>query len=183
MADAQPAVAPRTLTEHEAYAIAADRVVRETADLTSKVGKLETEVADLKAKLDVSETAVASEKAARETAEKALTDFKSETEQAREVAARRGEREKKVREVAKHMKDDWFSEERIGRWAAMEDTQFTEYVAEIAALGGSTAPAAASAPRETAMAGAAVKPAGTDSGFGPMAQMFGARRGVTVNGQ
>ncbi len=183
MADVKPAETPRTLTEHEAYAIAADRVVRETADLTDKVGRLETENAELKAKLDVSETAVASEKAAKETAEKALADFKAETETAREVAARRGEREKKVREVAKHMKDDWFSEERIGRWAAMEDAQFSEYVAEIAALGGAAAPAPATAPRETAMVGAAVKPAGTESDFGPMAQMFGARRGVSVNGQ
>jgi hypothetical protein len=183
MADAQPAEAPRRMTEHEAYAIAADRVVRETADLTSKVGKLESDVADLKAKLDVSEAAVEKEKAAREKAEKDLNDFKTETETQRQVASRRGEREKKVREVAKHMKDDWFNEDRIGRWAAMDDAQFGEYVAEIAALGGTTAPASA-APRETAMVGAPVVPAGTgDSQFGPMERMFAHRRGVTVNGQ
>lgn len=176
----EPANAPRTLTEHEAYAIAADRVQRETADLTKQVEERTREVAELKAKLDVSDAAVASEKAAKETAEKALADFKAETEQQREIASRRGEREKKVREVAKHMKDDWFSEERIGRWAAMEDTQFTEYVAEIAALGGTTAPTG-SAPRETAMTGAPIVP-GT-VGTSPLEQIFQFRGGANVHGK
>jgi chromosome segregation ATPase len=180
MADAQPAEAPRHMTEHEAYAIAADRVVRETADLNEKVSKLESDVTELKAKLDVSEAAVATEKAARETADKALADFKAEAETQKEIAARRGEREKKVREVAKHMKDDWFSEERIGRWASMEDAQFGEYIAEIAALGGSSVPAG-TPPRETAMVGAPVVPAGSGD-TGPMERMFAHRRGVTVNG-
>ncbi len=176
MAD-EPAGTPRPFTEDEAYAIAADRVVRETADLTQKAEALTSEVAELKAKLDVSDAALATEKAAKETAEKALADYKAEVEQHREVAARRGEREKKVREVARHMKDDWFTTERIDRWAAMDDAVFGEYVAEIAALGGGVAPAGGP-PRETAMSGDPVIT--SPAAGGAMETMFRLRKGVTV---
>lgn len=146
---------PRTLTEDEAYAIVADRVKRETADLTAANTTLTTENAELRSKLDLAEAGQATEKVGRETAEKALVDFKAEAETAAVVAARRGEREKKVREVAAHLKDDFYTDERRTRWAAMDDATFDAWCQDMA---GSTALNPGSPPRDTAMKGAPVDP-------------------------
>ena len=144
---------PRTLTEDEAYAIVADRVTRETAALTGQVDVLTRENAALQSKLDLSEAAVATATAARETAEKATADLTAATELAREIAARRDERGKKVREAATALKDDFYTDARLDRWAAMDEAAFTTYVAELAEL--APAPVTTGAPRETAMRGAA----------------------------
>ncbi len=173
-----PAKTPvRTLTEHEAYAIAADRVNRETAELTANVEKLTKENAELSGKVDVAEAALATEKAAKETAEKALADFKAEVENERQVAARREARVAKVREVAAHLKDDFYSDERITRWAKMDDEAFTAYTAELAAVSTGATPVAAGegAPRETAMAGSQVKTGTPVASVG--SKLFELRRG------
>lgn len=172
---AEPATqSPRTLTEDEAYAIVADRVSRETASLTTKVDDLTRENAGLQSKLDVSEAAVATEKAGRETAEKALADYKASVETDREIASRREGRVAKVREVAAHLKDDFFTDARTQRWAAMDDEAFAGYVAELAELSTGVS-AAAGAPRETAMRGAT--PAATEA-TGNAGRLFDIRRGA-----
>ncbi len=178
MADVQPG--PRTLTEDQAYAIVADRVQRETADYKAQIETLGKEKAELQSKLDVADAAVKTEKTARETAEKALTDYKTSIETEKAQAARSVERVAKVKEVAKHLGDDFYTDERKLRWAAMEDDAFSSYVSEMAAAckdipaPGSTG---TGAPRETAMVGAApVAPSG-----GSAAQrMFDLRRGVSA---
>lgn len=154
---------PRLLTEDEAYAIVADRVKRESAELTTKVGALETEKADLQAKLDVADAARETAEQAKVAAEKALADYKADQEKQREVAERADDRLKKVREVASHLKDEFFTTERKQRWASMEDEAFESYVKELAELaeaaGVKKNDTVDGAPRETAMKGDAVKPA------------------------
>lgn len=168
---------PRTLTEHEAYAIAADRVQRETADLNAKVETLTTEKAELSSKLDVAEATLAIEKTAREKAEKDLEDFKGQVETERQVASRRDSRTAKVREVAAHLPADFFTDERITRWALMDDAAFDATVAEMAALANVSVPAGTStgtAPRQTAMNGAPVVKA---PGAATAQRLFDLRRG------
>ncbi len=145
---------PRQLSEQEHQAIVADRVDRETAALKAENDQLKTEKAELESKLDVAETA-------RQTAEQALADFKAETEQAKEIAERSDARVAKVREVAAHLKDDFFTDARKARWAAMDEAAFEDYVKEMAeASGGVTTPTTSTSqpPRETAMHGTPVTP-------------------------
>lgn len=169
--------ATRTFTEGEAYALVADNVQRETAALTSKNDGLTREVADLQAKLDVAEAAKSAADTARETAEKALEDFKAETVAEREQAARRETRVAKVREVAGHLKDEFFTDERAVRWAAMDDEAFASYCTELAELAPpkpeGAATTGATAPRETAMAGTQVTgDAGKSKGLSALAGFY-----------
>lgn len=154
-APAAPA-APRMLTEGEAYAVAASEVQRETAALTSEVETLKSEKAELEKKLDLETSAKAAAEQAREKAEKDLADYKAEQELKAEQASRSESRVAKVREVASHLKDDFFTPERAARWAAMEDTEFDAYVAELAEVspkGEAADKANGEVPRETAAAG------------------------------
>lgn len=148
----------KTYTEDEHVAILADRVTRETASLTAERDQLKTEKADLESKLDVETSAKAAAEQAKETAERELAEFKAQIEQEREAASRKDERLAKVREVAKHLKDEFFTDEaRVARITAMQDDVFEGYVADLAATatvaGNGTTPVV---PRETAMAGTKV---------------------------
>lgn len=159
-------VTDRTFSEDEAYAIVADRVARETSEMTSKIQTLEAEKADLANRLDV-------ETAAREAAEQRATAAEAkheeflkalETEKAKE--SRKEERLAQVREAASHLTDEFFKDEsRVDRIVAMEDDVFEGYVKDLrdaAAL----APKNGEIPRETAMEGEKVTPKGAESAAG-----------------
>ena len=147
----------KTYSEAEHIAILADRVSKETADLTAERDQLASAKTELENKLDVAESAkTAAEQEAAE-AKKSLEDFKAEVESDREAAARKDERIKKVRESAEHLGDDFFEDEaRVQRITAMKDEDFEGYLADLKATakvpaGGKTT---THVPRETAMAGA-----------------------------
>lgn len=177
MGDEPNKPAPRTLTEEQAYAIVADRVVRETAELTAEKDRLSTENAELRSKLDVAEAGQATEKAAREKAEQDLEAFKGQVEDDKAAVARRSARADKVREIAASLKDDFYTDERIGRWAAMDDDAFEKYCDDLKA---SVGPSTGEPPRETAMKGAPVQPAGE---VGNAERMFALTRGGALNGK
>lgn len=158
---------PRQLSEEEHKAIVAALVARETSELRAENDSLKAANGDLQDKLDVAETARQTAESAKETAEQALTDYKAEQEQAKEVAERVDERVAKVREVASHLKDDFFTDKRKQRWAAMEEDDFADLVKEMAAAsGGTTQDDNNEAPRETAMHGREVKPKDSQRGAG-----------------
>lgn len=147
----------RTFTEGETYALVADNVQRETAELTGKVKQLETEKADLQSKLDVAEAARETEKAAKEAAVQELADYKQTVEAEKAAVGRREERVGKVREVAKHLKDEFFTPERAQRWSEMDDEAFAAYIKELAELAPAGSTTGNQPPRETAMAGKSVE--------------------------
>lgn len=150
---------PRTFTESEAYALVADNVKRETADLTKQVETLTAEKAAAEKEREELQKQVDVTEAAKTKAEQDLADYKAEQEKARETAARRGERTDKVREVAKHLKDEFYTDARMDRWAAMDDEAFDAYVAELAEVSAHTegeTKTDSKPPRETAMAGTSV---------------------------
>jgi hypothetical protein len=158
-------------SESEHLAILEDRVNRETAEVTAERDQLKSEKAELESKLDVETAAkVAADKRA-EDAEKALEDFKAEVAAKEEAAAKKGERLEKAREAAKHLDDDFFTDEaRVTRIVAMSDEVFEGYVADLAA----TAKVAGNAgngtvPRETAMQGS---PAGGTEKVAPAGAGF-----------
>lgn len=168
---------PRQLSEQEHQAIVADRVDRETAALKAENDQLKSEKAELENKLDVADTARQTAEAAQATAEKALEDYKAEQEQAKEIASRTDTRVAKVREVASHLKDDFFTDARKARWAAMDQDAFDDYVKEIAeaSTGKKVETDGTQPPRETAMRGTQV--VGTEDKRGNGKNVLAMRRG------
>jgi len=180
MGDEPNKPAPRTLTEDEAYAIVADRVKRETAELTAKNESAEREIAELRGKLDVAEAGLATEKAAREKAERDLEEHKNQVEAEKAALARTSEREAKVREIAAALKDDFYTDERKRRWAAMDDAAFQTYCDDLKATVGVAGAASGAVPRETAMKGDPVTPA-PDTGNAD--RLFALTRGGAPSGE
>jgi small-conductance mechanosensitive channel len=149
----------KTYSESEHLAILADRVAQETASLSTERAALQGERDELANKLDVIESAkTAAETRATEVAAE-FEKFKSEVEQEREAAARKDERITKIRESAKHLKDEFFTDEnRIKRIVAMDDAGFEGYLLDLTASAlpaGSTS--TADVPRQTAMVGSPVE--------------------------
>jgi chromosome segregation ATPase len=150
----------KTFSESEHIAILADRVSKETADLTAERDQLVAAKTELENKLDVAESAKTAAEQKAETAEQALADYKAEVEHEREAAARKDDRIKQIRESAEHLDDTFFADEaRVNRIVAMKDEDFEGYLADIKATAKPAATTTTStAPRETAMAGTAAIP-------------------------
>lgn len=159
MADTQ--VADRVFSEDEAYAIAADRVARETAELNQTIETLKAEKADLETKIDVEvaarEAAEQRAKAAEEAHEKFVADLEAE----KAAESRKADRLAKVREAASHLPDSFFEDEaRVQRIVAMDDEHFEGYLADLRETAKDAAPRTTEndPPRETAMQGDKVAP-------------------------
>jgi len=157
----------RVFSEEEAYAIAADRVARETSDLKAQIETLGKDKMELANKLDVE---IAAREAAELKAKEAETKHEehlAQVEAEKAALARKDERLAKVREAASHLTDEFFKDEsRVERIISMEDDAFDGYVADLrdaaaAAPAGDGAP-----PRETAMEGDKVTPKGAESAPG-----------------
>lgn len=159
----------RTFTEGETYALVADNVARETASLQAEKAELETTVTTLKAENADLQNQLDVAVAAREKAEQDLVDYKADLEEKAAMAERREARVAQVREAAAHLKDDFFTDERAQRWAAMETAEFDTYVAELAAVSAgvttSTQPTAETAAAQTSMSGEPVETKSTKGFF------------------
>ena len=163
----ETATEPRVFSEDEAYAIAADRVARETSELNEQITALQAEKAELATKLDV-------EIAAREAAEQQVTAAKAEHEEfvagieaEKARLARKDERISKVREAASHLSDEFFADQgRVERILAMDDDAFDGYIADLKDAATHAPQPDGQPPRETAMHGDSVKPKGSDSALG-----------------
>lgn len=152
----------KTFSENEHLAILADRVTKETANLTAERDQLVTEKTELENQLDVETTAKTAAEQRADEAEKALADYKTEVEQERESAAKKDDRLARAKEVV--LDDKFFEDEsRVTRIVAMSDEQFDGYLADLGAASKSAPQTTTtSIPRETAMAGAgADKPTAT----------------------
>lgn len=153
----------KTYSENEHIAILADRVAKETADLTAERDQLVSGKGELETKLDVAESAKQAAEQRAADAEKALEDFKAQIETEREAAARKDERIAKAKETASHLADDFFEDEkRVARIVAMADEDFEGYLADLASTS-TTTKTTTVVPRETAMAGQQVAGTGTES--------------------
>ena len=146
----------RTFTEGETYALVADNVARETAALEAKKAEMQTTITSLEAEKAELQTQLDLAVAGKEKAEQDFEDYKAEQARVAEVAARQEERVAKVREAASHLKDDFFTDERAARWAAMEQAAFDDYVAELAAVSEGVKPAEETPSAETAAAQSAI---------------------------
>lgn len=118
----------RTFTEEEHFALVADAVSREVASATDALSQENT---DLKARVDVLEAEKAAEVEAKNAIQAEFDQFKADLETAREVEARKESRKAAVKEVAGSLSDDYFTDERVQRWAEMADEAFADLLDDL----------------------------------------------------
>lgn len=167
MAETTPTL-DRVFSEDEAYAIVADRVARESAELKDKIATLESEKAELANKLDVEIAAREAAELKAKEAEAKHEDYLAQVEAEKAALARKDERLSKVREAASHLTDEFFADEaRVARIVAMDEEQFDGYVADLRETAANAPkPDGEQPPRETAMAGDRVAPKDAESAKG-----------------
>lgn len=122
---------PRTFTEKEHEAIVADAVQREVAAATASKDE---EIQSLQARIDALEAEKASLETEKADAIRELEDFKSSQEREREIAERKDERVAAVKRIsARDLPEEYFTEERVTRWAEMADEAFDALLDDLAA--------------------------------------------------
>lgn len=123
----------------ETAAVTAAKEEAETAltDLTTQKADLETRLSESEARIGVLEAEKASAEASAEAARAEFAEYKAEQVREAEIAERREARAKRVKAANANLDDAHFTEERIGRWAEMNDDAFEAVVAAYEA--GSTA--------------------------------------------
>lgn len=141
---------PKTYTEDEHLAVLADRVAKETAELTTKVTELEAANVALKASNDVLEAEKAGLNTSLETERAAFVAFKEELEKAAAISAVTEERAAKVKELTPFA-PDFVTPERSATWATMEQAAFDALCEGLEAA----KPAAGSAREAAAFSGGA----------------------------
>lgn len=143
-------------TEEQHVAILTDAVARETAalqsvkdELETRADTLETEKAEAVTALteaqnrnDVLESEKAAETARADAAEKAFADFKAEQAHQEAVVAARVERAEAIKAADPSLEEDYFSEERVTRWAEMSAEQFQSLVNDLTEAAAKRKPAA-----------------------------------------
>lgn len=128
-------------TETQLETLVSDGVARETAALTevneelrSQVDTLTSEKAELETTVTTLETERDTERAAKEAAIQEFADFKAEQEEAAAQAALRDDRVKAFKEAAGALHgEDYYTEERAEKWAAMPEDIFTDTLETVSA--------------------------------------------------
>jgi len=145
-------------SREEHVAILAARVTAETETITADRDRLKAENDDLRGKLDVADAAKLAAEQAKATVETDFETFKTETAEREAAAGRKDARIAAVQEKAKHLTDDWFTDERVERIIAMKDEDFDVYVSDLASVvpAGEDGAKLREVPRETAMKGSQV---------------------------
>lgn len=167
----------RTYSAAEHDAILTSTVERETAALREEVAELRQRAESAETRVDVLEAERAAVNARADAAEAEFAAFRERLEAEQAAAARQDERVGRVREVAKHLGDDFFTDARAQRWAAMEQAAFDEYLGDLATAAaklGQSGPV----PAETAMATA--RPASADPNQPSKTRRLLAARRVTT---
>jgi len=118
-------------TEDQHFALLTAAVERETAELSTAKGELEAQVAsltesqtELQTRVDALEAEKASLTAARDEAVKEFEDFKADLAEKAEVEARKADRIAAIKAANSDLDDEYFTDERVNRWAEMADEQF-----------------------------------------------------------
>ncbi len=132
-------------TEAQHVAILTDAVARETASLSTVKDELdaraevlatekaaaEAALSEAQTKLDVLEAEKAAAVQRAESAEKAFEDFKAELERAAQIEKAKEERVQAIKAADTSLENDYFTDERIQRWAEMADDQFALLVTDL----------------------------------------------------
>lgn len=118
----------RTFTEGEAYALVEEAVRRETAAAQAELAAATEKVTSVSNEKDALELRVTAAEEARAKAEQDLADYKAQVEREKAQEALRETRVAAVAEAAPKLE---LTDERTARIVAMDDEQFTDYVASL----------------------------------------------------
>lgn len=99
--------------------------------LESEKAALATELSEAKSRIDVLESDKVTAEAAAETARTELADFKDFLAKKKDVEDKKSSRKDRVKAANEHLGDDYFSDERVTRWAEMSDEGFDALVSEM----------------------------------------------------
>lgn len=137
----------RTYTDVEHAAILEAEVARETAELRAstedlrsehaalqeKATGLEAEKAEFLNRVDVLEAEKSAAEAARDAAVQEFADYKTEQERAAQVETMKIERAAAVKAAFEGVEDDYFTDERVARWAEMSAEAFETVLEDLKA--------------------------------------------------
>lgn len=138
-------VADPKYTEEQHIAILTDAVTRETASLSSVKDELEarievmdtekaaaaTQLAEALTKADLLEAEKAAETQRADAAVAELVAFKVDLERAELIEKAKSERVSAIKAADESLDDEYFTEERVQRWAEMADDQFAVLVSDL----------------------------------------------------
>lgn len=117
----------------------------EKSELQSRVETLEsekaaiaTELSEAKSRIDILESDKVTAEAAAETAKTELADFKDFLAKKKDVEEKKSKRKDRVKAANEHLGDDYFSDERVTRWAEMSDEGFDALVSEMTEFAAAT---------------------------------------------
>lgn len=201
MADSTTQPVPGNVySEAQHFSLLKSAVESETASLTTAKAELEarveavesekaakaTELSEAQTRIDLLEADKASAEAAAEAARTELAEFKAEIARQAQISTLKDSRKSLVQAANAALSDDFFSDERITRWAEMSDEAFQVFVADLTEMAKATAPATATATttteaaRESAAFAGGTTPTATQ-GVSTLASLLGAqRRGATA---
>lgn len=146
MADAAaPVITGNQYSEAQHFALLKSAIAQETAALSTEkselAGRVETlesekaalatELSEAQSRIDVLESDKVTAEAAAETARTELADFKDFLEKKKTVEEKKSSRKDRVKAANEHLGEDYFSDERVTRWAEMSDEGFDALVSEM----------------------------------------------------
>lgn len=205
-----PAPAGNVYSEAQHFSLLKSAVENETASLTAEKSEFEarlstlesekaalaTELSESKTRIDVLESDKVTAEAAAETAKTELADFKALLERKKIIEEKKSARKDRVKTANANLTDDYFTNERITRWAEMSDEAFDGLVGEMTEFAAAAAEktvektdesvekktekTTTDAARESAAFTGGEDPSTTDSGISPLAEFLAARRNKTA---
>jgi chromosome segregation ATPase len=123
----------RTFTESEHFALLTAAVTQETETLQSALAASSEEITTLKNTVDVLQAKVSESDEAKEQIASEFAEFKADLERKAELEKFSAERSAQIREAHPHLTDDYFTSDRVERWAAMSAESFASLVEDLAA--------------------------------------------------
>jgi chromosome segregation ATPase len=152
---AAPVITGNQYSEAQHFALLTSAVQQETAavvaeksELQGRVETLEsekaaiaTELSEAMSRIDILESEKVTAEAAAETARTELADFKDFLAKKKDVEDKKSSRKDRVKAANEHLGDDYFSDERVTRWAEMSDEGFDALVSEMTEFAAAAKPA------------------------------------------
>jgi hypothetical protein len=200
-AAATPTIVGNQYSEAQHFSLLKSAVESETASLTAAKSELETRVETLesekasaalelsqtKTQIDLLEADKSTAEAAAESARTELETFKTEIARKAQISELKNVRKSRVQTANEALDDDFFSDERITRWAEMSEEAFDAFVADMQEVAKVSKPVIASqtkstgteAARESAAFAGGTSPSETE-GPSALSTILSAQRWATV---
>jgi chromosome segregation ATPase len=152
---AAPVITGNQYSEAQHFALLKSAITQETSALTAERSELQgrvetlesekaalaTELSEAQSRIDVLESDKVTAEAAAESARTELADFKDFLAKKKDVEDKKSSRKERVKAANEHLGEDYFSDERVTRWAEMSDEGFDALVSEMTEFAAAAKPA------------------------------------------